>query len=656
MRSKFVLLPLLSLALASPVVLRAQFQPPTKEELEMTSDPKAPGADAVYLYRDEKADDNDNYHSIYVRIKVLTEKGKELATVNTPYERRNFRVSGIQGRTIHRDGTIIPLDVKPSDLTDVKTKDIQINTKVFTLPNVEVGSILEYRFEIRYEDDVVSPPTWEIQQPYFVHKAHYLFLPSSRMEDITNSRGEAADRLMFAVVGQKDVKVAKDMQGRYTVDISDVPPIPTDDWMPPLNSHNWRVEFYYTHYTTGTEFWQKEGKRWGKETDHFAEPTKTLKEAAEKFVSPADTDEQKARKLYDEVMKLDNTDFTREKSSAERKIEKLKQIKNAEDVWNQKSGSSDDIARLYVALARAAGLHVFPMQVVDRNRAIFDGTYLTLSQLDDYIAVLVLNGKEVYVDPGQKMCPFGVLHWKHSLAAGLRLSDNGPVFVTTPPAQYTASVIARTGDLTVDSSGGVKGTARFVMKGQQALHWRQLALKNDEEEVKKRFIESIRSDMPDGVQADFDHFLGLQEYQSNLVVTVNVSGNLGALTGKRLFLPEMFFEAHTKHPFVAQDKRTVPVDVHYPSMERDTVTYHLPAEFTLETAPQPTDVSWPGYAALKASADPKGNIVTVGRTTAFNFTMLAPNDYNDLHDFYLKVAAADQQQLVLMRARAGNGN
>src|SRR5436190_11486282 len=102
-----------------PALLRAQFQPPIKEELEMTSDPKATGADAVYLYREEKSDDNLHYHSDFVRIKVLTEKGKELATVRTPYERRSFKVTSIQGRTIHPDGTIVPLTAKPTDLTDV---------------------------------------------------------------------------------------------------------------------------------------------------------------------------------------------------------------------------------------------------------------------------------------------------------------------------------------------------------------------------------------------------------------------------------------------------------------------------------------------------------------------------------------------------------
>ena len=622
----------------------------------MTSDPKAPGADAVYLYREERTDDALHYHSEYVRIKILTEKGKELATVRTPYEHRNFKVTDIQGRTIHSDGTAIPLKTKPSDLMDVKTKDFQLNTMVFTLPNVEVGSILEYRFQIRYDDDMVSSPTWDVQQPYYVHKAHYFFQPSPRLEYITNGHGDAANRLMYGVIGPKEVKIAADSTGRYTYDISDVPPFPSDDWMPPLNSIHWRVEFYYTGYTSGGEFWQKEGKRWAKETDHFAAPSKALKEAVSKIVAPADTDAQKARKIYEEVMKLDNTDFTREKSSAERKAEKLKQIKDAEDVWNQKSGSSDNIALLFVALARAAGLHAYPMQVVNRNRALFDPNFLSLSQLDDYIAAVTLDGKDVLLDPGEKMCPFGALHWKHSYASGLRLTDNGPVGATTPNVPYTASTISRVANLSIDPSGNVKGTARFIFTGQEALHWRQLALKNDEAEVKKQFIESIHADLPDGVQAEFDHFLGLDEYNSNLMAFVTVSGGLGTATGKHFFLPEQFFEAHARHPFVAQDKRTTPIDVHYPRMESDNVTYHLPSEIAVEIPPAPGAISWPDHAVLKVSADAKGNDVTVARTAAFNFTLLPAKDYGDLHDFFQKVATADQQQLVLTRSQTAKGN
>jgi hypothetical protein len=72
------------LALATTAPLLAQFQPPAPEELKMTADPKAPGAAAVYLNVEEVTDDPLHYHMVYARIKVLTEKGKEYATVEMP--------------------------------------------------------------------------------------------------------------------------------------------------------------------------------------------------------------------------------------------------------------------------------------------------------------------------------------------------------------------------------------------------------------------------------------------------------------------------------------------------------------------------------------------------------------------------------------------
>ena len=168
---------LLLVAFTSPALLLAQFQPPNPDELKMTSDPKAPGAAAVYLEINEDANDPIHYESYYARIKVLTEKGKELATVSLPYRNKMFKIDAIQGRTIHADGTILPLTVKPEDLLISKVGESQINKKVFTLPSAEVGSILEYKYILRYDDNNYSSPWWDVQLPFFVHKAHYQFTP-----------------------------------------------------------------------------------------------------------------------------------------------------------------------------------------------------------------------------------------------------------------------------------------------------------------------------------------------------------------------------------------------------------------------------------------------------------------------------------------------
>jgi len=654
-RSSFIDLLFICFALASPIAAGAQFQQPTDEELKMTADPKAPGAAAVYLYREETNDEDKRLRTYYARIKVLTEKGKDLATIRTPFVPNVTKVDQVEGRTIHADGTVIPLTVKPEDLVDFKSKYFQEDTLVFTLPSVEVGSILEYRLQIENIYGLPPLPRWDLQSAYPIRKEHFLFNSGPEGGWYTD-HGKTLDRLAGIVSPPKAPTSIQGGKGKFTVDLTDVPPAPEEDWMPPINTIRWRAEFFHTYAHTEKEFWDTEPKFWASDTDEFAKATGTIKKAAASLVSAEDSDEQKAQKIYAAVMKLENTDFSRVKSEAERKKEKLKEIHRVEDVWKNQAGGGNSIALLYVALARAAGLKIWPMQVVDRSNAIFDPNFLSAGQLEDYIAILDLGGKEVYVDPGQKLCPFGALHWAHTVSAGFREAETGPTLAQTPASSYKQNVVQRAAYLTIDAEGNVKGTARFVLAGAASLYWRQRALQNDLEEVKKQFIEEIQSDLPEGVESSFDHFVGLDDYESNLMAAVNITGKMGTATGKRMILPGLFFESRAKHPFISEDKRATPIDVHYPVLEKDDVVYHLPPGYAVESAPPKNEVAWPKYAELTINSQTSEDTIEVGRAFARNFSVLGAEGYNDLHDFYLKLAAADQQQIVLARAAKAKGN
>jgi hypothetical protein len=640
-----------------PAALYGQFQPPTEEELKMTAEPKAPGAAAIYLYREEIADDNLHFHSFYTRIKVLTEKGKELATVSVPYPKGTFSVTDVKARTIHSDGTVIPLDIKPADLVERKGTGFQINKMVFTLPSVEVGSILEYRWQLRYGDTELSSPDWEVQQTYFVRKAHYSFFAFKYLDRVTDGKGNASSKLLYSSMLPKDTKVVYEAAlGKYTLDVTDVPPEPDEEYMPPVGSLMEQVQFYYSPYFTKEDYWQHEGGRWSKEMDHFAGESKTLKDAVATIVAPTDSEAVKASKIYDAVMALDNTDFTRRKSSAELKQLHLKEAKDAEDVWTRKSGSSDEIALLYLAMTRIAGLKAYAAVVCNRNRNVFNQYFLSMGQLDDVLVLVSINGKEMPLDPGTKFATFGEMAWRHTLVAGLRQAEKGTEFVTIPGMPYKQASTLRLADLTIDRDGSVTGTARISMNGPEALRWRHIAMENDEDEVKKQFNEHMKSLVPDGVNADFDHFLGLEDYHSQLMGIVKISGNMGTATGKRVFLPGVFFESRAKHPFVKEETRQISVDMEYADTVRDDVTYHLPDAFTIESAPPDASIPWSGHAVFQLKSVVNKNDITVGRNFIRGFALLEPKDYSALRDFYQKVATADQQQLVLTSAPVNKGN
>jgi ligand-binding SRPBCC domain-containing protein len=313
---------------------------------------------------------------------------------------------------------------------------------------------------------------------------------------------------------------------------------------------------------------------------------------------------------------------------------------------------------LYLAMLRAAGLKAYAVKVVDRDKGIFDPRYLDADELDSTLVMLSTGGRLILLDPGEKMCPFETVNWRHSFAAGLGQSAQGPALTVTPQQQYADNIVRRTGTLALDAQGGVTGQIQIAMTGQEALHWRQTALENDQTEVNKQFDEELETIVPEGVHAHVDHFVAIDDPNASLVAVVNIDGTFGVATARRLVIPSFFFETRERIPFVHEEKRMELVDMHYASRVTDQVTYRLPAGMTVEGAPRDTDISWPDQALFVAKSLTQASQITIAQTLTRAFTIIKPEDYQELRGFYQKVATADQQQIVLDRANviAGKAN
>jgi len=648
----------------------------------MTSDPKAPGAAAVYLDFEQSNDNYSHYISNYARIKVLTERGKEYATVEVPYTPGSAELPIIEGRTIHSDGTVIPLTGKAADMLQVKSSGGRRDVAVFNLPSVEVGSILEYKWTIGLTGHSVSGvtmdmeaydasalassiPEWEVQKRLFVHKEHFYYNPltyslvgqntGGSNQSITHYvDGEIANYLLYSQRLPAGAAVQKSPKDDYTLDIKDVPAIGLEENTPPLRGMSYRVQFYYSPYVSAEVFWDNEGKRWSKNLNHFAEPTDALRAAAGQIVAGAETDEAKARKLYDAVQALENTDFTRERGESERtQLHMKREEGNAQDVWNAKGGSGTELAGLFLALARAAGLQADGMSIADRRYRLFDAGLLSLSQLSANLVILHLNGKDVFTDPGEKYCPFGQLLWSHTFAGGLRQAAQGTLHDSLTPANSVKdSIESHSAEVTLDAEGNATGTVTVVMTGPEALRWRQMNATSGAAEVERSFTGAIQRLLPSGITGELDHFQSLENAAVPLAARLKVHGQVGSVTGKRLVLPAFFFSGNAHPVFVSEEQRQWPVDLHFGEQQIEDVTYHFPAGYTLESAPAANQVPWPEHAALAVQVTPGSDSIKIKRIFARIFVFLDPKDYPTLREYFQKVAASDAQQVVLARSGA----
>ena len=141
-----------SLSIPAPA-LAVNFQPVSPDELKMTSEPKAPGAPAIILFREVDRDDRGQtaHEDVYFRIKILTEEGRKYADIEIPFFKYEGSIVNIHARTIDPDGSIVNFNGKAFDKSIVKARGVQYLAKTFTMPDVQVGSILEYYYTDRPE-------------------------------------------------------------------------------------------------------------------------------------------------------------------------------------------------------------------------------------------------------------------------------------------------------------------------------------------------------------------------------------------------------------------------------------------------------------------------------------------------------------------------
>jgi len=629
----------------------------------MTAQPEVPGAAAVYLFREETSEDDLHMFSIYVRLKVLTEKGKEYSNVELGYasitDGSSSRITDIQGRTIHPDGTIIPFTGKPYDKLIEKTQGVKVMSKVFTLPDVEVGSILEYRYKLRLEDNWFRAPQWYIQSDLYTRKAHYVWKPTNKPLVTSDDRGVLTNAIAWTFILPSGAGLQQNQRpaagfeadNRYTFELNvhDIPPSPSEDFMPPISSFTYRVLFYYSPYRNVDDYWKNEGKHWAKLHDKFIGPGHAVGAAVQQLTAPTDTQDQKLRKLYAAVMQLENTDFTREHSTAEEKSEGFKEAHTADDIWNRKRGSSDQLTELFVAMARSAGMKAYVMVVTNRDKHTFYPAFQSFSQFDDYLAIVNVDGKEQFFDPGSRFCPYQHLAWKHTDTGGVRQTDGGSEIAESARELITNSRTQRIADLAIDEHGSVTGTIKIHYLGDPALHWRQESLTGDATSLERDIHDSVNHLLPQGMEVKVTSIEKLADYEQPLTVNLAVNGTLGSFTGKRILLPGDVFESNSRNTF-PQEKREIPVYFSYPHMMQDAVRVKFPASLNVESLPTSEKIPFEKFAVYSMSTSSTPTSVTVQRNYMLGEIIYMPKEYPELRSFFSKMETKDQESVVLTTA------
>lgn len=610
-------------------------------ELRMTSEPLAPGAPAIYLYRQvDRSDAGRTRHTEfnYFRIKILTEEGRKYANVEIPYSRAVSQISGIRARTIHADGSIVNFEGKILENTIVKSKTVKYLAKTFAMPDVQVGSIVEYHYTYDFEDYYIYWSKWMVSEDLFTKKAVFSLKPYEKFAVQWNWPAGLPP-------GTDPPKLGPDLIVRMTA--VNVPAFQEEDHMPPENELKFLVNFVYSEDGFESEpdrFWKKYGEKQNKQTEKFVDRRKAMEQADSQIISPSDSADAKLRKIYARCQQVKNLDFERRQDRA--KEEKIKPNENVEDVWKKGVGSGHDVNLLFLALVRAAGFEAYYVRLSGRSEYFFNQKRMNTAQLDADTVLVKSEGKDLYLDPATKFAPYGLMPWPETGVAGLRLDKQGGTWIQTEVPESSTCKVLRQADLKLNEEGGLEGPVKVTYTGLEALDRRLGQRFGDATQRKEYLEEELKNVIPATAEVELKNKPDWDSSDEKLVAEYDVKiPGWASSAGRHVVLPLGLFAGAQKHVF-EHTQRTHAIYFSYMFQTEDQTKITLPAGWKVGSLP--TEVHLDATAAeYRIQAEKKENALQVTRTLRSDIVLYQPSVYPALRDFYQKVRSGDEQQVVL---------
>jgi Transglutaminase-like superfamily len=416
--------------------------------------------------------------------------------------------------------------------------------------------------------------------------------------------------------------------------------------MPPPEILKWRVNFYYQESWKIDDYWKDEGKFWNKDVEGFLGKNRGLNEAVAKITTTADTPGQKVRKIYAFVAGLENLSYIPERTKQEEKVLEIKATKGAEDVLENRSGTHDELNRLFVAMVRAGGIPASLIWVPDRSEQVYTRQYLSTQQFAAEIAIVQLNGRDVFLDPGTKFCPYGIVDWRYSGVQGLRQSPKGAEVGETDSPGYSDSITTRLARIALDEHGAAAGTVSFMFKGSTAMHLRQRGGRTDAEGRKKMLEAEAREVLPGNSEVSLTDAPDWDNAEAPFVAQFQVSFPFAVAAGKRLMLQQQLFQINEHARFPANDRQNA-VYFHLPWQEADEVHITIPAGTEVESL-APDDMIKLDYALYKVQHKKETlNTIFARRDLVMARGIFGPTDYKEIKAFFDKVKADDDQPALV---------
>ena len=520
--------------------------------------------------------------------------------------------------------------------------------KTITLPNVKVGSIIEFKYILKSENIVEFPDfqcQYDIPVNYFQYKTmipeYYIYKPLliGYQKMTSDSKMTSGSQSFENKYGQSSSFTYNQIDAVYSD--NDIPALLDEPYID--NLENYRISIRH-------------------ELERVRLPEMPVKDYAMTWEGVAASifkNENFGKQLNEKTFLLE--DLRRILINVESMDERLniifKFVQNKMN-WNEKNdcyadkgiveayknqiGNVAEINFILINMLKLAGIEVNPVLVSTVENGI--PVYPTRTGFNYVIAAAEIEGKRILLDASHKftspnILPLNILNWK-----GRLIKDDG----TSAEVELLPSNLSKENFnlmVAIDAEGRMNGKARIQRTAYDAYQFR---VQNNISE--ENYLEKFERELGNVSISNYHIENKKSNFKDPILETFSFTspGQFDIIDGKIYVNPLLFF-TRSRNPF-NQEQRQMPVYFGYKNQVKYNIIFEIPQGYVLESMPTPIKIATQDKDIIYLlTFSNQENKIQISCLKEINNSIFAPEEYNGIKEIFHKMITSQNQKIVLKK-------
>ncbi|MGA7566444.1 MAG: DUF3857 and transglutaminase domain-containing protein [Terriglobales bacterium] len=338
----------------------------------------------------------------------------------------------------------------------------------------------------------------------------------------------------------------------------------------------------------------------------------------------------------------------------------------ASNVFSNRYGDCKDKATLMHAMLHEIGVDSYLVLINHERGAVtldtpphseFDHVILAIKLPDDLKDPSLIDvvqdpklGRILFFDPTNELTPFGQIGGYLQDNYGLLVTPRGGELIELPQQPSSMNCIQRTGKLTLDASGMLKGDVNEVRLGDRAWseRWQLRTVTKSTDRIKP--IEDLLAGSLSSFQIERASLVSLD--QTGLPFGFKYtfrSENYAKTAGNLLLVRPRVLGSKASGILETKNPRKFPLEFDGPSRDTDTFEIALPPGYVVDELPPPANVDY-SFGSYHSKTEASGNVLHYTRTVEIKELSVPVNKMDELRLFYRIIATDERNTAVLVPA------